>query len=316
MLEIIGHQKIVNFLKKSISGNNLAHTYLFYGPSHIGKTKVAEFFATSLICQNPKSGNPCGECQNCLQIQKRIHPDVYWVVNQENKSQISIEQIRQLKENLSLEPFCAPYKVAIIEEADNLTIQAANSFLKLLEESASKTVIILIAKSFRNIPLTIRSRSQIIRFSFPKKTEIISSLTKDFKLSDKEAENIFNLSLGRPGSAMELVSDPQKIKEYQKFQAVILNELAKNNFLSRFEIADLLSDSSSLSNLLKVIRDLILFKLGIPTSSDLTPVLTKVAKIYSMERLVKFTSEILKTQMMLRQNVSFKIAIENLLINL
>ncbi|MDD5626369.1 MAG: DNA polymerase III subunit delta' C-terminal domain-containing protein, partial [Patescibacteria group bacterium] len=92
--------------------------------------------------------------------------------------------------------------------------------------------------------------------------------------------------------------------------------LAKNNFLSRFEIADLLNDSSSLSNLLRVMRDLILFKLGISTSSDLTPVLTKVSKVYSMERLAKFVSEILKTQMMLRQNVSFKIAVENLLINL
>ncbi len=320
MLPIIGHQRIIKFLQKSIVNNRLAHAYLFYGPAHIGKSRVAEYLAASLICENHPSASgaktePCGKCVNCQQVFKGLHPDVIWISRPVGKSQISINQIRQLKANLSLTPLCGLAKIAIIKGADDLTIQAANSFLKLLEEAPKKTVIILVARSFYSVFSTLRSRCQILRFSFPPKKEIILHLVKSFGLTEKKAKFILALALGRPGLAIDFAKHSEKVIEHVELAEQCITLLAEDTLYSRFKLAGLILNSPNLNGLLQLIRDLILIKLGNEASDDSMSGFKKIAKLYSKERLTKFAFEILKTQFWLSRNVNQKLAIENLLIN-
>ncbi|MBL7142021.1 DNA polymerase III subunit delta' [Patescibacteria group bacterium] len=326
-MEVIGHQKVIQFLQKSIVNNKLSHAYLFYGPKHVGKTKVAEYFTASLFCPEKKelSSQPCGQCSSCQQVLKRIHPDVYWVSDPPNSAvkqrRIGIDQARQIKKDLFLSPFSAPYKIAIIEQADNLTIQAANSFLKLLEEAPKKSIIILIARSFYRLPATLRSRCQILRFSFPLEDEIIAFLKDKFALNKKRATEILNLALGQPGLAIEFAQEPERIDKEKQTISRFITFLAGEGIEDRFRLANFILDSEigpnrALNNLLKVVRDLILFKLDLqPSDESLNREFKKLVQKYSKKDLQNLISQILQTQFWLLANVNQKLAIENLLIN-
>jgi len=162
---IIGHKNIVSFLEKSLKNKQIAHAYLFYGPKHLGKKTIAENFAEMLL------GQPIVN-----------HPAIYFVKRErkekENKmaQNISIEQIRELERKLSLSSFLNSYKIGIIEEAETMSIEAANSLLKTLEEPTPKTVIILLASNISVLPATIVSRCQVLKFLPVAKEKIYNHL--------------------------------------------------------------------------------------------------------------------------------------------
>src|SRR3989344_1191746 len=164
---IVGHSHIVSYLQNSLNNLKLAHAYLFVGLDHVGKAAVAGYFINSLVCQNLEVealAVPCGECQSCRQALSGNHPDVYWLARELNektdklKKNISIEQVRQLQNKLSLRSFLNSYKIAVVSEAQTLSAEAANSLLKTLEEPSARTVLILLAENLARLPQTIVSR--------------------------------------------------------------------------------------------------------------------------------------------------------------
>lgn len=140
---IIGHQHILNYLKKSIEKNRISHAYLFEGPEYLGKKAVALWFAKTLGCQKP---------------------DITIVLTPADKKEISIEQIRELRRYLSLSSHSSPYKIAIIDEAEKMTDEAVNALLKTLEEPRGNAVLILITNTPSALPETILSRCEEIKF--------------------------------------------------------------------------------------------------------------------------------------------------------
>jgi len=313
-IEIVGHQRIIQFLQKSIANDKLSHAYLFYGPEHIGKTAVAEYFVARLLCSKKTA---CGECLNCRQLLKQVHPDIYRV----NDCPIGIDCLRRIISSLNFKPFFAPYKIAIIEQADNLTIQAANAFLKLLEQAPPKIIIILIAKSFYHLPATLRSRCQILRFCLPKRGEIIDFLKDKFALSKDKVLNIIDFALGRPGLAIEFAKDSDKLVQYRKIVHTFITLLSVQDFEYRFKLINAISDLgfSTLTNLLILLRNLILINLDgqeISFGFDREK-LKGLLKIYSKDKLIQMCYQVLKTQFWLfSSNVNKRLAVENLLIQL
>ena len=154
-MTVVGQQHILNYLKKSIEKNRVSHAYLFEGSERSGKKTVALWFAKCLKCQSP---------------------DITEVTVPKNKEEIGIEQIRKLKKYLSLSPHSSPYKVAIIEEAEKMTSDAANALLKTLEEPRGNAVLILIANIASALPETILSRCEEIKF----KTVSLDKISKNF----------------------------------------------------------------------------------------------------------------------------------------
>jgi len=321
-MEIIGHQKNIDFLNKSLANEKMAHAYLFYGPEKIGKTKVAEYFITKLFCSGKKDLNsePCGRCDHCRQILKHVHPDVFWLSNEPGEI-IGVEQGRIIKEFIFSTPFSATYKAVIIEEADCLTSAAANSLLKLLEEPPLDSVIILISRDFNRLPSTIRSRCQILRFTAPLKREIENFLKNNFSLKGNQLEEILDLSHNLPGLAIEFAKNLEKLEQKRKMIEEIIFLLAKKDLESKLKLASLMLEietnpEKNLDCLLIVLRELILFKNGLNFQRKTFNFLEKTKEIYSLIDLENFINQIFKTKVLIRANVNKKMALENLFINL
>jgi len=224
---ILGHRSIVWYLQHSILSNRLNHAYLFIGPSSVGKTSVAECFISSLLCQathhqkdNKVKVYPCKECQSCQQYFKNLHPDIFLVELQSNEKtqkenkNISIDQIRTLQNKLSKRSFLNSYKVAVIFNAELMTIEAGNSLLKTLEEPSKETIIILITSDINKIPDTVISRCQTVKFLPVSRDEILKYIVK--KGVDKQKANMLaSLASGRPGIVLKMLEEAGQLTDYQ-----------------------------------------------------------------------------------------------------
>ena len=200
---IIGHQKIIKFLDKCLRGDRVAQAYLFLGPERVGKSAVARWLIEQLV-EHPLEA----------------HPDVNIVCREQDektgkyKQAISIEQVRALRERLSMSTFIGGKKAALIEDADWMSIEASNALLKTLEEPTKDTVIILTASNEARLPETIQSRCQVLRFGLISSKQIAQGLI-DGGLEPTRARGIAELSFGRPGAAQEFLTDPELMQEQE-----------------------------------------------------------------------------------------------------
>ncbi|HZM05311.1 MAG TPA: hypothetical protein VFC44_20125 [Candidatus Saccharimonadales bacterium] len=159
--------KIVEVLQRSLAGDRLAHAYLFSGNSLAALEPMARTLAKVVNCQSPplRAANHlplecCDACDNCRRIEQLNHPDVLWVRPESKSRIITIDQIRELMQTVNLKPSAAEFKVEIIVAADRLNVQAANAFLKTLEEPPPKSILILLSTEPQRILETILSRCQ------------------------------------------------------------------------------------------------------------------------------------------------------------
>jgi DNA polymerase-3 subunit delta' len=156
--------KVTQLLQRSLERHRLAHAYLFTGNSLTELEKVARTLAKTLNCLSPRRSQTgmaldcCDQCDSCRRIDQANHPDVL-VLRPESKSRIvTIDQVRQLMKAIYLKPSAGEYKVGIIVAADRLNIQAANAFLKTLEEPPPKSILILLSTEPQRLLETILSR--------------------------------------------------------------------------------------------------------------------------------------------------------------
>jgi DNA polymerase-3 subunit delta' len=143
----------------------LPHALLLTGPQGLGKAEFARLFAQSLLCDAPlQEGVPCGHCRYCQLFQAGSHPDIQYVTPPEGKKVISVDQIREIGRFVTLKSQYAGHKVVIIEPAEAMNINASNSLLKTLEEPSAETLLLLVTHQPAQLPATIRSRCQEVRF--------------------------------------------------------------------------------------------------------------------------------------------------------
>ena len=213
---IEGHDSIVEQFRRAVERGRLASSFLFTGPSGIGKRSLAVALARALLCETrPEAAmDPCGTCGSCAQINAGTHPDLIQVAKPKDKSFLPVELLIGDKEHrmreglchdIGLKPFAGGRKVAIIDDADHLNAEGANCLLKTLEEPPPRSVLILVGTSpARQLP-TIRSRCQTIRFD-PLSDEIVARLlTAQGHASDEaEARRMAAHSGGSPERAVEL----------------------------------------------------------------------------------------------------------------
>jgi len=159
--DVIGQEQVTKTLKNEVSTGKISHAYLFTGSRGTGKTSCAKILAKSINCQNPKNGNPCGECEICKSIDSENMLDISEIDAASNNG---VENIRNMREELAFAPTKCKYRVYIVDEVHMLSVGAFNAFLKILEEPPSHVVFILATTEINKIPATIISRCQ--RFDF------------------------------------------------------------------------------------------------------------------------------------------------------
>ena len=158
---VYGQDVIVKTLKNVIKNDKLSHAYLFTGPKGTGKTSSAKLFAKAINCSNNKDGDACNECENCKSFNNNSNPDIIEIDAASNNG---VDEIREIKNKVSLVPSMSKYKVYIIDEVHMLSIGAFNALLKTLEEPPEYIIFILATTEPQKIPATIISRCQ--RFDF------------------------------------------------------------------------------------------------------------------------------------------------------
>ena len=159
----------VELLQRSLARGRLGHAYLFAGDQLEELESLARTLAKTLNCQNPvKTGGVttdcCDACLSCREIDHDTHADVHWARPESKSRIVTVEQTRELMREIQLKPTEAEYKVAIIAGADRLNVQAANAFLKTLEEPPGKSVLILLSTEPQRILETILSRCLRLNF--------------------------------------------------------------------------------------------------------------------------------------------------------
>jgi len=307
-MEIVGHQKQLQFLQTAQNSGRLSHAYIFSGPEKIGK-KTAALEWLSRVFQTP--------------LNERIaHPDFFFVAPLTDEKtgavsqEITVGQIRELIRKLALRPSLGKYKAAIIDEAQLMNDHAQNCLLKTLEEPPGDALIILVASDSRRLFETICSRAEILQFNFVPRKEIADFAknyvsSRGIKLSEPLLNEAIDLAFGRPGRAVDFINNPEQIKKRRQiereFTLVVKSELPER-FTYAKKIAE--SQDNGFNEVIEIwqnyFRNLMLQSLN-KTDSDSSP----ARKIANTLKKIHDLSVILQTT-----NASPRLAIENFMLEL
>lgn len=158
---LAGQEFVAQTLKNTIEAKRIAHAYLFSGPRGCGKTSTARILAKALNCANGPTATPCGKCSQCLEITKGASPDVIEI---DGASNTSVNDVRQIKEEVLFPPQSSKYKIYIIDEVHMLSTSAFNALLKTIEEPPEYVIFIFATTELQKVPATIKSRCQQFNF--------------------------------------------------------------------------------------------------------------------------------------------------------
>ena len=225
-IQLIGHEAAKNFLQNSWQRNSLSHAYLIFGPEGIGKFTLVNNFIAYLFCEKHQA---CGKCLPCQQVQRGNHPDVWLIERQIDKQDITIEQIRQLHDFISLGSYDGGWRIVVIDGAQYLNAESGNALLKSLEEPADKVIFFLLSAEPKKLLATISSRCQVLNLGFVPTKEIVK-LLQEQGAATKLAEELAQLSGGRPGVALNLFNRPEDLARQLREAKLFLDLLTNSGF--------------------------------------------------------------------------------------
>lgn len=246
--KIVGQSSIVDILQKSVVEGSFSHAYLFTGPRGTGKTTTAKVLAKALTCEHPIDGEACNECAACKNF--TTSPDIIEIDAASNNG---VDEIRELRSNITLAPSSLKYKVYIIDEVHMLSTGAFNALLKTLEEPPSHAIFILATTEVYKVPITILSRCQRYDFKKIDKNDMIDHLkyvckSEGIGFEDNALLEIYELSEGCLRDALSILDQTSKIDKNITEELILKNY----NVVSNRAMEELLNYVST-GNIEKVI---------------------------------------------------------------
>lgn len=301
---ILGHKKQWEYLQKMKESQKMPHALLFCGEAQLGKKTLAIEFLKQSFGWDLFS-----------------HPDFIFLEPLQaastkvpaSQGEIQISQIRNLNWKLSLKPFSAPFKAAIIDKAHLMNQEAQNCFLKTLEEPKGDTFIILISEHPNLLLPTIISRVQKIKF-FPVEKKEIEKYLSSRNVPEKEINLLSELAQGRPGAAIDFLLNPEKLADFKK-RIKEVTILLESDLGKRLQYAKDLSQKEDMADVLNIWLDL--FRNILMAGLGLQKKWVILRKEYSLEKIKTILKNIQTTIFLTSTtNVSKKLALELLLIEL
>ena len=205
--DVIGQESPKKKIRTALANGTIGHAYLFTGEEGIGKRLMALRFAQALSCEcPPQSGqvDSCGQCQACLQIEGLSYPDLLLIEPEQEKAkpQIKVDHVREVERHMIYKPLLSLRKICIIDDADCLNTNAANAFLKTLEDPPDHSLFILITSRSMLLPATVRSRCLTLKFSLAKTTQVEGTLALKQSVPAEDARFLSQLCGNRIGVAL------------------------------------------------------------------------------------------------------------------
>ena len=303
-------------LLRAVKDQRLPPAYLFVGPTGVGKRTTALALAKALNC-SAQSGDACDQCAVCLRIDRHLHPDIHMVAPQGQV--IKIDQVRQLREVLALQAYEGQVKVAILDDAGKLTIEAGNALLKILEEPPAETLFVLVCQQLGGLPATVISRAQVVRFGLPAHDQVVA-LLRQYGREPGEAERAICLSGGKPGAALALDLSAALARRAEALQLLTRARSGDPAVLlaSAEQWAKRKSDYDSLFEmLLSLIRDLAVSRAGgddaLLMHGDIREPLSPLAAAVPLATLWEVFEVVHSTQEAVAHNVNPQLAFEVML---
>jgi len=200
--EILGQEGAVRLLTEAISKEKMAHAYLFVGIPGIGKTTTALALCQALNCREPVKGEGCGLCPSCRKLESGNFPDLF-ILDADGQN-IKIEQVRELDRAFGFKSVGAKYRVTIVRRAETMTEEAANAFLKMLEEPPPGNILVLTVTEPLDLLPTILSRCQRVSFRPIPAALIEAWLVKNQGMEKEKASLLSRMAAGSLGRAVKM----------------------------------------------------------------------------------------------------------------
>src|SRR4030042_475284 len=210
MWQVVGQDSILSLLDYGLRTNAIAHAYLLAGPRHVGKGTLAINLAQALNCDSPKV--PCGECRSCQRILDGKHADVT-PIGLDSRTEIGIDDIRGLQRSANLPPYEGKCKVFIIDDAEYLSTEAANSLLKILEEPPPRVVWLLLAAEEEHVLPTIISRCQRLELKPVPSARVQEGLIHSYKVDADKRQLLTQFCHGRLGWALSALANDDMLEQ-------------------------------------------------------------------------------------------------------
>ncbi len=330
MWQVVGQDRAVSILQRGLEGGTLAHAYMLVGPAHVGKMTLALNLAQALNCESPEP--PCGQCPSCQKVAAGSHADVQVIGLAQNGEAaeaklISIDQVRDMQHSASLPPFEGKYKVFIIEDAELLSIEAANCLLKTLEEPVAKMAFLLLTTNEKLLPETVVSRCQRLELMPLPAPQMEEALQKRWEIEPPRAKLLARLSMGCLGWAVTAAAD-DRILQARTEKLAQLDEVIQVDTGARFDHAARLAaqfaqNRAAVAEILDLWlgwwRDLLLVKAGCAdyvTNTDQLRKLQEMVNHYTMEQIRGCLGSIRAAEKQLGQNANPRLVLEVLMLDM
>lgn len=321
--DILGHEWAAKLLQQHMAHHAVRHAYLFTGPEGVGRRTLALRFAQALNCPYPPTpGEPCGECPICRQTARMEMTDLSVVQSDPDSNTLKIEQVRELQHTLSLSPYQAHYRIAMLLRLEEATVAAQNALLKTLEEPPQKAILLLTADAVENLLPTIVSRCEVLRLR-PLATErLAEALHAHWGIEANEARRLAHLANGRPGYALRLHQNPQMLQQLAAWKADVFELLTASRRV-RFAYADKVAKSRETARpvllaWLSLWRDIMLAAGNADTPLNNLEFESQIHRLGEVTGWLKAQACVAGLERALRQldsNVNLRLLIENVLLD-
>lgn len=307
----LGNERAAQTLFQAIDNQEIAHTLLFTGPAGCGKKTLAEKATQKLFCQDM-----CGECKNCKMLARGIHPDFLLIVPEGDS--LKLEQARQVKAFLSTPPNTATYKVAVLDNCQQLTIEAANSLLKILEEPPSPSVCILTADSADNLLPTLVSRSQVYHLT-PLPPFIVNKELIARNAPAERAEFLAEFTGGVLGKALTLLED----QEFWQLRKNVVREIQEVFGRNRDPLLSAENWHGMPERILDIteywLRDMLMLQTipaFAPVNRDLRPELEACTRACPLDKTIVLLDECVQARERLASRCNARLVFDSLLLKM
>lgn len=317
---IVGNDKIINSFVKLSQNDRVSHSYILDGKEKTGKTLMAKTFSKLLLCENSKT-EPCLKCSSCLTFESGNNPDFFFIDTE--KKALGIGDVREkIIKNIETKPFKYKYKVFVIKDAHNMTVQAQNAILKTIEEPPSFAKFIFLSKNYKSFLPTILSRCVLFKIK-----PLPQNLIENYLIQNGINNNIAKFYSVYCRGSLGLAKDIAFSEDFASFRQDIITDIEKLDGLDLIQMYSLIAKYETLKeNIAQILdiylltyRDSLIFK----ETNNFEKVIQKdikncIQNISNMnfKNLFNKIDAILKAKTYLEQNTNFNMAMECLFLKL